>query len=210
MATKSHGTAIAGDGDATTERATEATGNDLTQVDRSTERMLRVVRPARRVAVVTLAVEGAALVGCVLFLGAPTAAPVTVLTFLVLGGLFVTIALAVVAVAAAMQRLAMPHTPVDDEIEAHVGWRAPVAVIIFVAAVLVSLVAVPAGVPIVRDGQQGYDATGPTFVRLSEEAFAELVLQQLRFVATFATVFAAWVAMSLTRHHPGWDAPRSR
>ena len=177
-------------------------------LDHSRERMLRTVRRARRAAVATLAIEALALVACLGFLAAPMRAPVTLLTFLVLGGLFATMALAAVAVAAAVQRLAMPHTPVDDEVEVHVGWRAPVAVVIFVVAVIVSLLAVPEGLPTMRNGDYGYLDPGVGFVRLREEDYAELVLQQLRFVATFATVFAAWVAMSLTRRHAGWDSPQ--
>ena len=171
--------------------------------------MLRTVRIARRVAVHTLVVEATALVACVAFLAAPTRAPLPVLTVVVLAGLLTTMALAAVAVAAAIQRLALPHTPVDDEMEVRLGWRAPVAVVIFVTAVVLSLLAVPEGTPMVRNGELGYlpSSAGSTFVPLHEADYAELVLQQLRFVATFATVFAAWVAMSLTRRHPGWERP---
>ena len=171
--------------------------------------MVRVVRVVRRLALITLGVEACVLAASVLFLGAPQWAPVTLLTVLLLVGLLSTIVLAVIAVAAGIQRLALPHTPVDDEVEAHLGWRAPVAIGIFLIAVIVSLLLVPEGLPTIRNGQYGYleSQAGGSFVRLSEGAYAELVLQQLRFVATFATVFAAWVAMSLTRHHPGWDEP---
>jgi hypothetical protein len=175
-------------------------------LEQSRQRMVRVVRRARWVAVATVTVEVLALVACLAFLAAPTRAPITLLTFVVLGGLFVTIALAAVAVAAAVQRMAMPHTPVDDEVEVHVGWRAPVAVCTFVVAVVVTLLTVPVGVPTMRAGEYGYYG-GAGFVSLSDSDYAELVLQQLRCAATFATVFAAWVAMSLTRRHPGWDSP---